>query len=183
MWGRLLGAWAVAAVALLAAGCGANGGGSSATTPVGTWAGGLCAAITTWTSSISTTATTLGAGGLSQQSLRNAVDSATKATATFASSLEALGRPGATVGQKAEAPVDELATEFEADLEKVEAATAGASGVLGYLSAVPVLTGTLETAASQVSSTITNLRRLDLKGELQRAFMQARSCGALTGGA
>ena len=182
MSGRLLCAAGLTAAALLAAGCGSNGGGSSGTTPVGTWAGGLCTAITTWTSSISTAATTLEAGGLSQQSLRNALDSVKKATATFASSLDGLGRPSTAVGQKAKASVDRLATEIQADLEQVEAAIAAASGVLGYLSAVPVVTGTLQTARSQVSSTIADLRSLDLQGELQRALKQAKSCGALTGG-
>jgi hypothetical protein len=169
------------AAAVLVAGCGGSADSSGDTTATGAWADGLCSAITTWTSSISSIGDTLKAGNLSQESLTSAVDDAKKATETFTSDLEGLGRPDTEAGQQAKDSVDQLSTEIKADLATIEDAVNGASGVSGVVNAVSVISTTLVTAGQQVSSTITGFQDLDAKGELESAFKQSSSCDKLAG--
>ena len=79
----------------------------------GEWADGLCSAITTWTSSITSIVNTLKGGNLSQDSLTSAVDDAKSATDTFTSDLEDLGKPDTDAGQQAKDSVDQLSTEID----------------------------------------------------------------------
>ena len=133
------------AVALLAAGCGGSSdSASSDATPTAEWADGLCSAITTWTSSLTTIGDTLKGGNLSKDSLTSAVDEAKSATETFTSDLESLGKPDTEAGQQAKDAVDQLSTEIQADMTKIEDAVDGASGVAGILAAVPVISSTLD---------------------------------------
>ena len=82
---------ALAACALLAAGCGSSD--NSDTTPTTEWANGLCTSITTWKTEITSIVDSLKGGNLSQDSLAAAVDDADEATRNFTSSLKSLGRP------------------------------------------------------------------------------------------
>ncbi len=175
---RALVAATVVAAALLAAGCGSSG---SDTTPTATWADGLCSAITTWTSSIKAIADTVKGGDLSKDTLTSAVDQAKSATKTFTDDLDNLGKPDTQAGQQAKDSVDQLSTDLNADMTKVQDAVDGASGVSGVISAVSVISSTLVTAGNQVSSTVSGLQGLDAKGELESAFKQSSSCTALAG--
>jgi hypothetical protein len=176
---RTLVAVAVAAAAILAAGCGSSS--SSDSTPTATWADGLCSAITTWTSSIKAIGDTVKGGDLSKDTLTSAVDQAKSATKTFTDDLDNLGKPDTEAGQQAKDSVDQLSTDLNADMTKVQDAVDGASGVSGIVSAVSVISSTLVTAGNQVSSTISGLQSLDAKGELESAFKQSSSCTALAG--
>ncbi len=178
---RLLGVAVVAAAALVAAGCGGSSSSSSDTSPATTWADGVCSAVATWTSSISSIGDSLKAGNLSQDSLTSAANDAKDATKTLTSDLSSLGTPDTATGQKAKEAVDQLSTDLEADVKSVQDAVDGASGISGLVSAIPVITSTLVTAKDQVSSTISDLQSLDAKGELQSAFKQASSCAKYTG--
>jgi hypothetical protein len=178
---RSLLAAVVVVAALLAAGCGSSSSSSSDTTPTATWADGLCTAVTTWKSSITSIVDSLKGGNLSQESLTSAADDAKKATETFTSSLKGLGTPDTQAGKQATAAVDQLTTDIQADVKKIEDTVAGASGLAGLVSAVPVISSTVTTAGNQLSSTITTLQGLDAKGELQDAFNQAESCKTLMG--
>ena len=102
---RLALAAAVAACALLAAGCGSSDDASD-TTPTTEWADGLCSSITTWQSSITTIIDTLKGGSLTQDSLTAAVDDAEEATRNFTTSLKGLGRPDTEAGQQAQDSVN-----------------------------------------------------------------------------
>jgi methyl-accepting chemotaxis protein len=179
---RALIAAAVALVAALAAGCGSSGSSSSDTTPTSEWADGLCSAITTWTSSLTSIGTTIKEGGLTKDSLSSAIDDAQTSTDTFTSSLKGLGKPDTDAGQQAKDSVDQLATNIDEDMQTIQDAVANASGAAGVLTAVSTISTTLKTAGQQVSSTITGFQSLDAKGELETAFKAAPSCKDLGNG-
>jgi hypothetical protein len=183
MKGRLLAPAVLAALALAAAGCGGSSSSSASdTTPTNKWADNLCSSITTWTSSLSSIVGGLQPGGLTKDSLQTAVDDAKTATDTFTTSLGNLGKPDTGAGQQAQASVDQLSTEIQADLKTIEDAVNGASGVSGVLNAVTVTKSTLTKAGTQVSDTLTGFQDLDAKGEIEAAFKQSDSCKKLTGG-
>jgi hypothetical protein len=171
----------VAVVAVLAAGCGGSDDSSSGTTATATWADGLCSAITTWKSSITSIGDTLKNGDLSKDALTSAVDDAKSATDTLASDLGSLGKPDTEAGQQAKESVDQLSTDLKDDMTKIQDAVDGVSGVSGIVSAVSVISSTLVTAGNQVTSTISDLKNLDAKGEIEDAFKQSSSCSDLTG--
>jgi hypothetical protein len=172
---------AVAVCALLAAGCGSSSDASD-TTPTTEWADGLCSAITTWQSSITSIIDTLKAGGLAKDSLTTAVDDAQDATNTFTTSLKDLGRPDTDAGQQAQDSVNELTTQIDADMAKIQDTVSNASGVTGVLAAVPTITTTIQSAGNHVADTISGFEALDAKGELEKAFKDAESCNTLTAG-
>lgn len=174
---RVLGAAAVVAAAILAAGCGGNDQPSTSE-----WADGLCSAITTWTSSLSSIASTLQSGGLNKDSLTSAADDAKSSTDEFTSTLDDLGKPDIESGQQAQDAVDQLSSEIKAYIETIQNAVNDASGVSGILSAVTVIKDTITKAGTQVSSTITSLKDIDAKGELESAFTNASSCQNLSSG-
>ena len=172
---------AVAVCALLAAGCGSSSDASDAT-PTTEWADGLCSSITTWQSSITSIIDTLKAGGLTKDSLTTAVDDAQDATNTFTTSLKDLGRPDTDAGQQAQDSVNELTTQIDEDMTKIQDTVSNASGVAGILAAVPTITTTIQSAGNQVADTISGFEALDAKGELESAFKDAESCKTLTAG-
>jgi methyl-accepting chemotaxis protein len=177
---RALIAAAVALLAALAAGCGSSDSSSSDTTPTSEWADGLCSAITTWTSSLTSITDSLKQGGLSKDSLSSAIDDASTSTDTFTSSLQELGKPDTDAGQQAKDSVDQLATDIKNDMQTIQDAVANASGASGLLSAVSTISTTLKTAGQEVSSTFDSFQSLDAKGELETAFKAAPSCKGLT---
>ena len=153
------------AVVLVAAGCGSK----SKTTSTSDWANGLCTAITTAASSLK-------AGNLTQQSVQSAADDAKTATDTLASDLKKLGKPDTEAGAQAKQDVDDLSTQIQDGVQTIQDTLNSASGLAGILSAVPTVTSSLQTMGNEISSTFTSLKQLDAKGELQTAFKQAPAC-------
>ena len=172
---------AVTVCALVAAGCGSSSDSGDAT-PTTEWADGLCSSVTTWQSSITSIIDTLKAGGLTKDSLTTAVDDARSATNTFTTSLKDLGRPDTDAGQQAQDSVNELTTQIDQDMTKIQDTVSNASGVAGILAAVPTITTTIQSAGNQVADTISGFKDLDAKGELESAFKDAESCKTLTAG-
>ena len=165
----------VAVCALVAAGCGSSDD-SSDTTPTTEWADGLCSSITTWRSEITTIVNSLRGGNLTQDSLTAAVDDAEEATRNFTTELKGLGRPDTDAGQEAQDSVNELTTQIDEDMTKIQDAVSNASGVAGVIAAVPTITSTIQSAGNQVADTISGFEELDAKGELESAFKDADSC-------
>jgi methyl-accepting chemotaxis protein len=179
---RLLLIAAVATCALLAAGCSGDDSSSDGTTPTTEWANGLCTSITTWKTEITTIVTSLKGGDLSKDSLAAAVDDADEATRNFTSDLKGLGRPDTDAGQQLQDSVNQLTTQIDDDMQKIQDTVSNASGVAGVLAAVPTITTTIQTAANQVADTISGFQDLDAKGELESAFDDAEDCKAMTAG-
>jgi hypothetical protein len=168
----------VAACAVLAAGCGS----SSDTTSTTEWADGLCSSVTTWQTEITSIIDSLKAGGLTKDSLTTAVGDAQDATNTFTASLKDLGRPDTDAGQQAQDSVNELTSQIDEDMTKIQDTVSNASGVAGILAAVPTITTTIQSAGNQVADTISGFEALDAKGDLESGFKDAESCKTLTAG-
>jgi hypothetical protein len=163
----------------IATGCGGDGGSGSSATE---WADDVCSSIATWTGSISSAADTLREGNLTEEKLRSAVDDVKTATNDFADDVQALGPPDTDAGEQAQESLETLADDLEANTEKIDKALEDASGPGETLDALTVVTGALSTMGSRLSSTFTELERLDAGGELEDAFREADSCDELSSG-
>lgn len=177
----------LAAVVLLAAGCGGSSdsggttGSNSDTPPTTEWADGLCTAISTWKSTISSIGDTITGGDISKDSLTSAVDDAKSATETLTSDLDALGTPDTDAGQQAKDSIDQLSTELRDDVTTIQDELDSASGLTGLIAAIPTITKSLADMGTQISTAISDLESLDARGELESAFEDASSCDELTG--
>jgi uncharacterized protein YoxC len=167
------------ATALLAAGCGGDGGNGGDTSSPTEWADGLCSAITTWTSSLTSSAQSLQGGNLSKDSLQSATDDVKDSTKTFVDDVKGLGKPDTEDGEKAKDEVDGLADDLDDGVQKIESAVDDASDANGVLNAVSVASSTLQTMGRQVSDTFKQLEQLDPAGELEQGFKNADSCDEL----
>jgi hypothetical protein len=146
-----------------------------------TWAGGLCTSVATYVDSLTAVGSTLQGGSLTRETLKSAADDAADATRTFASDVEELGAPDVSGGTKAKQQVDALATQLRSDADQIRSATDGVSQLSELASALPAIGATLSKAQTQITHTLDELRTLDPKGELQKAFASADSCSSLTG--
>jgi len=167
----------VVVVAVLAAGCG-----SKKPMTTAEWANGVCSAVGTWKDSLTSAAEPLKSGNVSKDSLQTAANDVKSATDTLQSDLKDLGKPNTQAGQQAQDEINTLTSELQTDVDTIKSAAEGASGVSGISSAVTTATTTVSTMKAQVSSTVTSLKQLDAKGELNTAFKQADSCQQLTSG-
>ena len=113
---------------------------SSDVSPTTEWAGGLCTAISDWTSSISSIGDTIKGGDLSKDSLTSAVDDAKSATETFTSDLDGLGKPDTEAGQQAKDSIDQLSSELKDEVATIQDELDGASGITGLIAAIPAIT-------------------------------------------
>src|SRR5262245_14913162 len=160
---------ALGALSFLAAGCG----GDDETTKTTQWADSLCTATTTWTQSLSDAASSVTSNGLTRSAIQSAVDDAKTATQKFVDDLQGLGAPDTQAGADAQDAINELASDLSGDVDDAQSAIENSSTVAGAISAV---TNALTTMSNQVSSTFTQIRQLDPKGELEQAFEDADSC-------
>ena len=173
---RLLGAVAVIALTVFAAGCGSNKSADTTTTSSTVqWASGLCTAVSTYQASLTDAAKSL-TGNLSKAGLQDAVDQAKKATDTFVSTTKSLGKPDTDSGKQAKATLDTLSSQLNADVDTVKSASSSS-----LLTAISTISATLVTAQKQITTAFDQLKGLDAKGELGDAFSQASSCSSLTG--
>ena len=167
----------VLVAALLAAGCGSS---DDETSGANDWASSVCSAVSTWKTSVSSAATSLQGGNLSENSLESAVDDVTDATKTLADDLKDAGRPDTADGQKAKDVVDQLADEIEDGAKTIGDAVDDASG--GLLEAISTITGTLATLRDQVGAAVDQLEQLEPVGELKDALNNADECSSLRSG-
>jgi hypothetical protein len=165
----------LAALALLAAGCGGDGNGGDETLSTTEWADGLCGAITTWTESLQSAAEPLTGGDISKEALQEAADDVESSTQTFTDDLEDLGRPDTESGQEAKDLLDGLDEELDDDLQKIQTTAENASAS-NILSTVSTVSTTLGDMAEEISSTFEELDQLDASNELEQAFEEADSC-------
>ena len=171
---------AVAAAAVVAAGCGGDDtSGTSATTE---WAGGVCTAVTTWKDALAGATDSLKGGNVTADSLKSAAGDVEDATRTLADDLKGLGKPDTEAGQAAQDTISSLADELSSGADTIQSAVDSASGVSGALTAFSTVSSTLVTMGQQVGSTVTELEGLEGGQELKDAFTEADSCSSLTSG-
>ena len=169
--------FALVLVLVLAAGCGSK---SSEPTSTADWADGVCSAITTWKSSIKSSADSLKGGNFTQDSLKSAGDDMTSATDTLESDLKDLGKPDTQAGQQAKDAIDQLSSDLKTDTDSIKTAVDDVSDLSGVPSAAATVSSTLATMRRQVTSTVNSVEQLDGDGELQTAFQQSSACQQLS---
>jgi uncharacterized phage infection (PIP) family protein YhgE len=175
----LLAAVAVS-LSVVAAGC---GGSSNDTTPTEQWASDVCTSVSTWKSSITSIASSVQQGGLTKDSLTNAVDKAKTATSKLTDDLRSAGRPDTEAGKEAQSQVDQLADELDDGVNKVEDSVGNVSDTQSALSAVSVIGSTLSTMSQQFKTTLTSLEGLGQgQKEIRQAFQTVPACKELTAG-
>ncbi len=165
----------------LATGCGGDSGGGSASSATD-WADDVCSSISTWTGSITSAADSLRDGNLTEEKLRSAVEDVKSATNDFADEVQALGPPDTDSGEQAQESLEALADDLEESTDKIDKALEDASTPSETLAALTTVTGALSTMGSRLSSTFTELEKLDPGGELEDAFSEADSCKELSSG-
>jgi len=182
---RALLAVLILAAAIVAAGC---GGGSSSSGGTGTessataaddWANSVCEEFVAWNNSI----TDAGQGirdNPSEEGIRTAGEQIQTATQTLADDLRGLGRPDTESGQEAKDTVDQLATNLDTSLQKINEAMDNASGTTGAVTAASTIGTSLVEMADNVSTAFQQLQEIDAQGELQSALEQGDSCAGLT---
>ena len=163
----------VLAAGLIAAGCGSD------EDPTTAWANDVCSAVSTWRGEITGIVDALAAGQVTRDDLAAHVETAKDATDTLVSDLEALGPPETEGGDEAQDAIGELAAGLRTDVETIETAFDEASGVSGLVNAVSVGASTLGAMGTKITTTVDELRALDVGGELQDAFEQASACDEL----
>ena len=169
-----------AVLAVLAAGCGGYGGGSSDTESAQDWADGLCSAINTWTDSLRSASQSVTGGNLSQNSLEQAATDLKDSTAQLKDDLEDLGKPDLDSGDKAEESVDQLSSNLSDDVDKISGAIDDAKNGGSIANALSTVTSTISSMGTHVQTAFSDLEQLDPQGELESAFKNASSCKSLT---
>jgi hypothetical protein len=168
----------VAALALLAVGC---GGQSSDQKANEAYANSVCSSIADWGTQIKSIASDF-SGGISQASLQSKVAQAESATKSLATQIKAVPPPNTSDGQAAKQQLNQLSSDLETT---VGAAQTAVSGIQADASASTVATATaalapqVKSLSSSVQSTISALQ--SSKGDLSSAFKSTDSCKSLGG--
>ena len=165
----------LAALALLAAGCGGDGNGGDETLSTSEWADGFCGAITTWTDSLQSAVEDFTGGNISKEALQEAADEIESSTQTFTDDLKDLDRPDTETGQEAKDLLDGLDETLNQDAAELKSTVEDAAPT-DILETVSTVTAKLGTMSQQVSSTFQQLDQLDASNELKQAFEEADSC-------
>lgn len=183
---RFLLAILILVAAIAAAGCGGGSSSSSGTsgtessaTAADDWANSVCEAFVAWNNSI----TDAGQGirdNPSEEGIRTAGEQIQSATQTLADDLRGLGKPDTESGQQAKDTIDQLATNLDTSLQKINEAMDNASGTSGAVAAASTIGNSLVEMADDVSTAFQQLQDLDAQGELRSAFEQSDSCAGLT---
>jgi hypothetical protein len=174
----------VLAGAVLAAGCGgssnkSSSGSSSNTVSTDEWAGNLCDAFVSWTTTVRSAGDSL-KSNVTKDSVKSAAGKMKDATSKLKNDLKGLGKPDTDAGDKAKQTIDTLAGQLQTDADKIETAIGNVSGGKGVIPAVSTISTTLQNVGTQVRTAFTNLQNVDAKGELEKAFNKSDSCKKLT---
>lgn len=167
----------VAALALLAAGCGGKS--NSKPETASDWATSFCSSVTTWKDSLTSAVAPLKNGNITKDSIDTAFNDFKSATNTFTDDLKNLGKPPTQAGDQAKQDIDQLKSQIDDGVNSIKSSVNGASGVSGILSAVSSVTATLASMRTDVTTTYHNLQQIDTNGELTSAFANSQSCKTL----
>jgi hypothetical protein len=162
----------------VAAGCGGDKNAATTTTSsADAWADGVCGAITTWSTAVSSAGTSV-AKSPSKSSVQSAAGDVKDATSTLADTLKGLGKPDTAAGDQAKSTVDTLSQQLSSGVDKIEGATKDVSGLTGALQAASAVTSTLATMSTNVKNSVNALQSLQGQGqaELKTAFTQSSAC-------
>jgi methyl-accepting chemotaxis protein len=169
----------VAALALVAAGCGGSDEPEASATVQ--WADEFCGAVSTWTDSLKQIGEQFtDLSSLNQDSVEEAVNDARKATDDMLDEIRGLGTPDTESGEEAKQAVDDLATELDGGIAEIEQTVEGIQGITGIPGAISTLTTTLTSMSQAVTTAASTLTSGEVGDELKSAFEQAPACDDLT---
>ena len=178
---KLVLATAVAALALVAAGCGGDDESSSAS-PTAEWADGFCTAITSWTDSIqSVTEQFTDLSSFSQDGLEAAANDVKGSTEELVDDLKGLGAPETESGQAVKDSIDELSSTVESEVAAIEDTAQGVSGLTGIPTAISSIQASLTAMSTAFASTLQAIESADVDDELQTALEESPACADITG--
>jgi uncharacterized phage infection (PIP) family protein YhgE len=148
----------VAALSLVAAGCGGDD-----TSDSEQWADSVCTDLNTWADSITTTITGVMSKGLAvtKSDLSAAANQASSATSRLVDDLEAIGPPDTESGQQAQQELQQLGDGIEQHANKARDLVDGASGsgAAGIVDTARSLLVEIGAAADQLKSALTSLEQ------------------------
>jgi len=171
---------AVAALALVAAGCGGSDESSSAS-PADEWADGFCTAITTWTDSVKgVTDQFTDLSSFSQDGLETAATDVKGATDDLVNDLKGLGAPDTESGEAVKDSIDELTSTLESEVGTIEDTAQGVSDLTAIPGAITSITSSLTAMGTAFSSTFQAVEDADVEGELQTAFEDSPACADIS---
>jgi hypothetical protein len=174
----------VVAIAFAATGCGSGSSGGKTTTAAApeleTWAGGVCTAVGKYKTSLAATRATLHVRDLSRPALQVAVQDVSAATRELTHDLDELGLPPSPqVVDDAKKIIGDLEANLRKQVDKARAVTTNASSTGDVKQAGSNISDALTAATDQASQAVDELRELEPKGEVERAFKDAASCSSL----
>ena len=174
-----LGAVAVvlAALALVAAGC---GGDDEETSSAAAWAEDFCTSVTEWQDEIERIGDDLLASP-STEALEDASQEASDATDAFIEEVRELGGPETESGQEVEDSVEELTDIVDEEKAEIEAAVEDAEDLTGAAGAVSEIGNSISTMATALQTTLQAIEAGDASGELETALDETPACDELTG--
>jgi hypothetical protein len=169
----------VAALALVAAGCGSSDKSESSNASAA-WADGFCGALTKWKDSLESVGSTLkNVDELSKAKIETAATEVSNANKTLAGDVGALGSPPKEATSEAKREIDDLRDELEKSASQIKDATANIATPTDVLEAVNTTSAALLTMSSDISSTAATLESLDGAEEWKQAFADSEACKSL----
>jgi exonuclease VII large subunit len=175
-----LGAIAVAVLMLAASACG-GGSNSPTTTTTGAsamlqWASGVCTSFSAWKASLQRAKASLGSNPTNTE-FQNAAHQATVATQGLQSTLQQLGKPPTASSAAVQQQLAALRTQLLNGKQKIEDTLSGSPANASELKAdVSSVRTTAEAMLGSFQSTVDNLKSLDPKSEIEKAFHRAPAC-------
>jgi hypothetical protein len=158
---------------VLAVGCG-----KSKPPTAADWANGVCSALSTWTTSMTSAADSLKGGNLTRDSVKKAAEDAKSATDKLTSDLKQLGKPNTSSGAQAQQKVDQLSSQVSEGVDSIQTTVENVSSVSSAIDAVTTVSSTLKTLKNDITAAYNTLSKLDPGSELQQALKSAPDCAS-----
>lgn len=172
--------WAtIAAVLVLAAGCGGDDESASEE-----WVSGLCSAAADWRASLEETVSQFqNPSDLTAESLRSAVDDGLDATETFVDDVRSLGRPETEAGQEAAEIVDSMATDVQSTADDLrETFDSGGDSLTDLISKLSAASTQITQMGQDVRSSLDEIQGLEGGDELRDEIDSNEDCDAARAG-
>ncbi len=161
----------LAALALVAAGCGHKQKPKTAAD----WANGFCGSVATWKSSL-TSAKNEFASNPSQDTLKSAGNDIKNSTDKLVSDVKALGKPPTEDGAKAQQEAQALSSQVHQTQQTIQTAVQSITSASNALNAASIITTNLKHLQAEAQTTFDQLKQLDPGSELATAFKQSSTC-------
>lgn len=170
----------VVALVLAASACGGSSSSQTTTTSAATataaWASAVCTSFSSWKASLQRAKASL-ASEPTQTQFQNAAHQAELATQGLQSSLQQLGKPPTAASATVQQSIATLRTQLLNGKKEIQSTLNGPHTSASDLKAA--VASVRKTAASMVdafSTTVDDLKSLDPKSELEKAFQQTTAC-------